>query len=73
MAHHGSKFVKCPFYHDHDDNRIKCEGVYKGNTIHLVFEDSNERGDFMRGHCNSISLCQSCIIHKMLYDKWENG
>ena len=73
MGHHGSKFVKCPFYKDHDNNRVKCEGISKGNTIHLVFEDSNERINYMHSHCNNIFICQSCIIHKALYEKWENG
>lgn len=71
MAHHGSKFVKCPFYHDHDNNRIKCEGLSKGNTLHLVFESTEEMKSFMRDHCNSIRLCQGCLIHKTLFGKWE--
>ena len=71
MAHHASKFVKCPFYHDNDNNRIKCEGLSDKSTLHLVFENPGDRARFMREHCNNIQLCRSCVIHKILYNKWE--
>lgn len=71
MAHHASKFVKCPFYHNNDSNRIKCEGLSEGNTLHLVFENPIERARFMREHCNKIDACQSCLIHQVLSVKWE--
>lgn len=72
MAHRGSKFVKCPFYKNHDSNRIKCEGLSEGSSIHLVFEDSKERINHMRTRCNDIFLCGKCIIHQALYYKWED-
>ena len=70
MARRVSKNVKCPFYHSQDGSKIKCEGVSHGSTIHLVFPDILARSRYMVKHCNSISACQKCLIHKALYDKW---
>ena len=71
MANRTSKNVKCPFYHKHDGGKIKCEGLSDGNTIHLVFETQGQRAKWMREHCHGIQTCQTCMIHKMLYEKWE--
>lgn len=73
MANRTSKNAKCPFYHKHDGGKIKCEGLSDNSTIHLVFETPAERARFMREHCNSIQGCKVCLIHKILYEKWEMG
>ena len=65
--------VKCPFYLKHDDNRIVCECVSKNNSLHLAFKDKYERKKYMREHCHSIQSCQTCLIHKILYEKWGMG
>lgn len=68
---HAAKNVKCPFYHNHDANRIVCEGLYKGNTINLVFESQTDRRKHMYDVCNSIFGCRDCPIHMMLDQKYE--
>lgn len=72
MAQWGAKFVKCPYYHNHDSNRIVCEGISKGNTINIVFENSLERGQYMNERCDSIRECRKCPIHSLLDQKWED-
>jgi hypothetical protein len=71
MAHYASKYVECPFYRSNDNNRIKCEGLSEGNAIHLVFQDSKDKTAYMRERCYSVEKCKQCVIHNVLYDKWE--
>ena len=70
MSKRVSKNVKCPFYLKHDGGKITCEGLSDNNTIHLVFGTPAERAKFMRTHCFSIQDCHTCLLHKMLYEKW---
>lgn len=70
MSHHGAHFVKCPFYHSHDSNRIVCEGVSAGNTINLVYEKPRERSQWMSERCNNIVGCRGCPIHALLDKKY---
>ena len=66
-----AKFVKCPYYHRHENNKICCEGLSGGNTIHLVYEDEKERRKYMEEYCESIKWCRLCPIHRLLDDKYE--
>ena len=68
---HAAKNVKCPFYHNHDTNRIVCEGLSDGNTINLVFESHVDRRQYMYRVCNDILECRDCPIHMMLDQKYE--
>ena len=70
MAKRVARYVKCPFYRKHDESKIICEGISKNNTLHLAFQDQITRKRYMREHCNDIQSCQSCLIHKILYEKW---
>lgn len=70
MGHHASKFVKCPYYHSNDNNRIKCEGMSEGNSVHLVFQDETERAKYMKQYCYSLEICRYCLIHNALDNKW---
>jgi hypothetical protein len=68
---YGAKFVKCPFYRNHDANRIVCEGLAKGNTINLVYESQAEKSAYMKEVCDSLLGCRDCPIHIMLDQKYE--
>ncbi len=65
------KFVKCPFYRRHEDNRIACEGLCKGNTINLVFEVPQDKRRHMHEYCYSLLGCRDCIVHRALNIKYE--
>ena len=60
---HGAKFVKCPFYRNHDQNRIVCEGLCEGNTINLVYESQSERRKYMKEVCDGILESRDCPIY----------
>ena len=66
-----AKFVKCPFYRNHDQNRIVCEGLCKGNTLNLVFQSSSEKASYMKDVCYDVLGCRDCLIHMMLDAKYE--
>ena len=66
-----AKFVKCPYYRNHDSNRIVCEGLSRGNTINLVYESQAKRKQYMERVCNGILECRDCPIHMMLDQMYE--
>lgn len=66
-----AKFVKCPFYRNHDQNRIVCEGLSEGNTLSLVFQSSREKSEYMKDVCYGLLTCRDCLIHIMLDTKYE--
>lgn len=69
---YGAKFVKCPFYRNHDANRIVCEGLCKRNTVNLVFESSSDKSNYMKEVCDDILGCRDCLIHIMLDMKYDS-
>ena len=70
MSQYVSKYVVCPYYRRHDDNRICCEGTGSMNTINLVFGDANKLKEYGIKYCNDIEGCKRCIIHKALNTKY---
>ena len=70
MAEFEAKFVKCPFYHRCDSNRIVCEGLSQRNTINLVYELPEERLRYMQEKCYSIEGSRKCAIYGLLDRKW---
>lgn len=70
MSKRVARYVKCPFYHKQDGAKIICEGVSNNSTLHLAFPDPMARARYMRDHCDSVKACQSCLVHKILYEKW---
>lgn len=71
MANYCAKFVKCPFFHRYEDNRIVCEGLAERNTINLVFEIPEDRKQYMNHYCYGIFECRDCHVHMMLDSKYE--
>ena len=66
MSMYVSKYVVCPYYRKHSDNRICCEGTNDNNTINLVFEDSRIQKEYGIRYCNDIKGCEDCMIYQML-------
>ena len=71
MANWEAKFVKCPFYRNHGSNKIACEGLAKGNTINLVYENQADRSKYMHDHCYSIDGFHTCPIYQLLERQYE--
>ena len=70
MSRYISKYVVCPFYRRHDDNRICCEGTTDENTINLVFENTKKQKEYGERYCNDMDWCKSCMIYHMLDRKY---
>jgi len=66
-----AKFVKCPFYRNHDANRIVCEGLAEGNTINIVYQSQAKKSKYMKEVCNDLLGCRDCPVHIMLLQKYE--
>ena len=64
-----SIYVKCPYYHREEKQKIFCEGVQKGTSIHLAF-DSNAK---LKGYkdCYCKKDYNKCLLAQMLNRKWE--
>lgn len=73
MAQHISKNAKCPFYLKHEGTRIICEGVSKGNSLHLVFCSQAERSKYMSDRCDNLKGCHVCLVYNTLMAKWEDN
>ena len=71
MANFCAKFVKCPYYHNYDPNRIVCEGLRERNTVNLVFENPEDRKRYMTEYCYGVLECRDCYVHMMLDAKYE--
>lgn len=67
---YGAKFVKCPFYRNHDANRIVCEGLADGNTINLVYESAKDKNAYMKEVCDNLLGCRDCPVYILLSEKY---
>lgn len=69
MADHVSKFVRCPFYLEtqNDKYRIKCEGVVHGTTTQLTFRGNKKW--YIKDFC--CRNYEKCRIYVMLLKKYE--
>lgn len=74
MAVLQAKFVKCPFYRTNDTNKIVCEGLAEGSTIHLSYQSQTDRAKYMKDVCYDVLGCRDCPIYIMLMQtKYEEG
>ena len=64
-----SKFVKCPFFHAEDRQKIYCEGVSDATSIHLSFVSPKVKQEYQNAHCNR-EYCQ-CRIFRMNDQKYD--
>lgn len=66
-----AKNVECPFYHSEDAQKIYCEGIQKGSSLHLAFGSKTDKKAYKAKHC---LLChRDCALAKMLYEKYGEG
>lgn len=70
MSQYISKYVVCPYYHRHDDNRICCEGTSSRNTINLVFSDSKKLKEYTEKYCENMDNYERCMICQALNTKY---
>ena len=72
MSQYVSKYVVCPFYRKHSDNRICCEGTDDDNTINLVFGDSKRLKEYGLSFCNDSKCYKGCMVYQMLNQKYPD-
>ena len=71
MSKYVSKYVVCPCYRRHDDNRICCEGTTDDNTINLVFGNTKKLKEHTEVFCEDIHNYTNCMICKSLCEKYD--
>lgn len=70
MKHYISSYVRCPFYHSEEAQKIHCEGVGKdGSSLHNVFSDKKELKEYREKYC--CKDYNSCSIARMLSQKYR--
>ena len=68
-----SKFVKCPFFHAEDRQKIYCEGVNEATSIHLNFVSPRVKQDYKKEHCNrEYCKCRIFQMNDQKYDECGN-
>lgn len=69
MRRRASKYALCPFYSAEADQKIYCEGVQDGTSIHLAFGSKTDRKTYEKEYCCADYI--GCKICRMLYEKYE--
>lgn len=70
MSMYVSKYVVCPYYIRHNDNRICCEGTDETNAISLNFGDIKDLKEHERKYCNRFDGYPNCLICRALDGKY---
>ena len=70
MSKYSTKYVVCPYYKKHDDYRIRCEGIDKDSSIHVVFGDPRKMEIFKVKHCHSFQGYHKCLVCQALDKKY---
>ncbi len=53
MRHRVSCYVRCPYYRCEENQKIFCEGLRKGTSLHLVFGDHQELKAYKDQFCKA--------------------
>jgi hypothetical protein len=62
-------YVKCPYYLREKQQRIICEGLGPGTSIHLVFGNQDDLKDYKQSYC--MKCWQQCHLTKMQNRRYE--
>lgn len=66
------KFVKCPFFHKNENNKIVCDGMITRTTLHIVFVSAEDKKNYLKALCCSMKGYHDCPISKMLEDNYKD-
>lgn len=64
-----SIYVKCPYYRREEKQKIFCEGVQEGTSIHLAFDSPANLKRYMECYCKKEF--NQCILAQMQNRKWD--
>lgn len=65
-----SEEVRCPFFRGETMAEIRCEGFFRGCSIHVAFADKSEKRSFMKNACEY--LYTACPIYKLCDRKYDD-
>lgn len=71
MKHYCDKYILCPFYKQEDGVRLFCEGIGKGNSIQLSFENKELLKAHKRRYCYTIAKHMQCPLYPAIYRQYE--
>jgi hypothetical protein len=66
------KFVKCPYYHKSESNKIVCDGLMTRTSLHIVFVNTEDKKNYLRSLCCSIRGYHDCPINKILEESYQD-
>lgn len=69
MKHRVSCYVRCPYYRCEENQKIFCEGLQHGTSIHLVFGAHEDLRRYKDQFCKAD--WGGCLIAGMQNRKWE--
>lgn len=64
-----SVYAKCPYYRREERQKILCEGVQDGTSIHLVFGSVPSMKGYTKCFCKGDY--NRCLLAKMLNGKYD--
>ena len=72
MRHYESKSAVCPFYRKESKQKIYCEGVTDGNSIHMAFDSPTSMQDYLWCYCYTNKYKYCLIANTLLKDKYDS-
>lgn len=71
MKRYQSKSAICPFYHSESAQKIYCEGVTDGNSIHMAFDNTARLKDYELEYCYCKYYKYCLIADMLLHNKYD--
>lgn len=71
MKHPENKAAICPFYHGEDKQKVYCEGVGEGITLHVAFATPALAKSYREKYCHNFAY-RYCAVCVMLWQKYED-
>ena len=63
-------YSRCPYYRRAEKQKIVCEGVENGTTLHVAFATPTLLQNYKGRFCDSCY--ENCMVAEMLDRKWDN-
>lgn len=71
MQHYVAKEVVCPFYHQEDSTRIRCEGFCSTTSLQTSFKFREQLISHKARHCNDIKGYMKCPLYGVINKQYE--
>lgn len=68
MKHRQDVLVKCPYYKGEEKQKIFCEGVQEGSSIHIAFDTTPNLKGYKNAYCKGCY--NQCHLARMHNRKW---